>query len=105
MENNEKNQNTTWALPHILVRTHRFENDLFFLSNEGSFQIWNLTFPHYKFAWPRELKTRLLGNFEGFLTICQKNCIWKQFFSRRFQSKMRENKKYKQLSDLFNRKQ
>ena len=31
MENNVKNQNTTWALPHILVRTHRFENDLFFL--------------------------------------------------------------------------
>ena len=64
--------------------------------NQVTRQLWRflfpvkwrvLTFPHYKFAWPRELKTRLLGNFEGFLTICQKTVFENNFSAAVFSRK------------------
>ena len=76
MENNEKNQNTTCDVPHILVRTHRFENDLFFLSNEGSWHFLTINLhdhanykPGYeatlKVSWQYVKKTVFENNFSA----------------------------------------
>ena len=77
MENDKKNQNTTRALPHTfklrVLPLSRYIRLITRTTNKVTRQLW-----------------RSLENYE---TV--KNCLWKQFFSRSFQSENTLEQKYK----------